>query len=57
MFDKNIAVIAKYFNTSPLEIVNGDYHYYMYQYNLAIEDEVNASTSNNKKVESLFDAF
>ncbi|MGK0575504.1 hypothetical protein [Macrococcus capreoli] len=57
MFDKNIAVIAKYFNTSPVEIMNGDYHYYIYQYNLAIEDEVNASTSNNKKVESLFDAF
>ena len=59
-------MIAKYFNVSPIEIMDGDYHYYMHQYMLATEDEVEQiDDSNNhqpqhkktRKVESLFEAF
>ncbi|UTH13293.1 hypothetical protein [Macrococcus equipercicus] len=56
--DKNIALIAKYFNISPAEIMDGDFHFYMHQYNLSVEDEVETTkTKKTKRVESLFDAF
>ncbi|WP_414055190.1 hypothetical protein [Macrococcus equi] len=53
-------MIAKYFNISPLEIWEGDYHFYIHQYNLATEDEYEESKHQHQKinkVDSLFDAF
>ncbi len=57
--DKNIGLIAKYFNISPMEIWEGDYHFYIHQYNLANEDEYEENKHHQKpnKVDSLFDAF
>lgn len=57
MVDKNIAIVAKHFNVSPMDIMDGDYHYYMHQYNLSVEDEVFESQPHREKVDSLFDAF
>ncbi|KAA1039116.1 hypothetical protein ERX35_007830 [Macrococcus equipercicus] len=61
--DKNMAMIAKYFNISPIELLNGDFHYYVHQYNLAVEDEFEMVRNEQKKVNrtkrvySLFEAF
>lgn len=57
MVDKNIAIIAKYFNVSPMEIMDGDYYYYMHQYNLSVEDEVEDQKPKRKRADSLFDVF
>ena len=57
MIDKNIAVMAKYFNISPMDIMDGDYHYYLHQYNLSVEDEIIDQQPHREEVDSLFDAF
>nr|WP_165983268.1 hypothetical protein [Macrococcus goetzii] len=49
--------MAKYFNVSPMEIMDGDYHYYLHQYLLSVEDDEIEEKPHRQKVDSLFDAF
>lgn len=56
-------MIAKYFNISPMDIMEGDYHFYIHQFNLATEDEYEEKSEPKpkkqkiEKVDSLFEAF
>lgn len=57
MIDKNISVIAKYFNVSPMDIMDGDFYYYMHSYALSVDEELTDHEPHREEVDSLFDAF